>query len=169
MRKLLLVCLVMLTLSSGSQACAQVHKGMYRLGLTADIATRGEYSRSSMKFSLGDFLTDNFELDFGMELLFVDGLSNGAGLFRGGLIYHILPDRKNVPGIGFSLGLPFASGNTRNSTMLNAYFKYDFFVSRDWAFSMQAGYEREFIENYPKTVHGLAAKFGVSTFFGRKE
>ncbi len=169
MRKFLFVFLVMLMLSSGSQACAQVHKGMYRLGLTADVSTRGEYSTSSVKVDLGDFLTDNFELDFGMEMLFRDWFSSGIGLFRGGLIYHILPDRKNIPGVGFSLGLPFTSWSTRNRTLLNVYCKYDFFVSRDWALSLKAGYEREFVENSPKTIHGLAAKFGISTFFGRKE
>lgn len=157
--------LILLFLSFSSIS-AQMEKGIFRIGLAADFSTRGADFQSSVEFRLGDLLTDNLEVDLEMATRYYAWFQQATGIFKGGLIYHLEPDLKYVPGIGFTVGMPFDTGSKKTRTIISAFFNLDTFVNRNWAFTFKAGYEREsFGGTYPKKAdQWFIARFGISTF-----
>lgn len=158
--------LILLFLSFSS-TFAQIEKGIRRIGLAADISTRGKPNQSSIEFRLGDIITDNLELDLEMATSFYGSFQQASGIFQGGLIYHLSPDSKYVPGIGFSVGIPFVTGYTAANRITSVFFNLDNFVNRNWAFTLKAGYERE--SRRQKAEQGFIARFGISTFWRQDE
>jgi len=162
---------LMLLFLSFSSISAQMEKGIFRIGLAADFTTRGDI-QTGVDFRLGDLLTDNLELDLEMAVRYYGLFMGASGIFKGGLIYHFKPDSKYVPGIGFTVGMPFGtgSGSKNPRTNISAFFNLDNFVNRNWAFTFKAGIERESIGRayYPKAEYWFIARFGISTFWRQR-
>jgi|GEM_PF-2176724 len=161
---------LMLLFLSFSSISAQMEKGIFRIGLAADISTRGKPNQSSIEFRLGDIITDNLELDLEMATRYYGWFQQATGIFKGGLIYHLEPDLKYVPGIGFTVGFPFDTGSKTTRTIISVFFNLDTFVNRNWAFTLKVGIERESFggTHYPKADQWFIARFGISTFWRQK-
>jgi len=160
------VCIV-LAVTSG--ALAQMEKGMERLGLSGSISTVDRQNIGSLDFKVGDLLTRNVELDVELAMTFRDFLQNPDCSVRGGMIYHLFPKEKTVPGIGFSAGIPFLSSGDATVTVFSAFFNLDYFATPNWAFNLKTGYERLDFSTGMRNYDGMVMRFGFSVFMGREE
>jgi len=163
--------LVMLLLLTCSRSFAQFEKGINRLGFGFNVAATADLNRKSIRFDIGDMLTDHIELDVGIGSLLDNGIPISGVIIQCGTIYHFLPKEKTIPGIGVALAIPLYWFEKNTSVLLNMSFNLDFFVSRNWSLNIKAGYEREYrgtrIGNLNRDW--VSMQIGMYTLLGRKD
>ncbi len=163
--------LFMLLLLTCSGSFAQLEKGINRLGFEFDVDATAELNRKSIRFDIGDMITDHIELDVGIGSLLDDGMPISGVIIQCGTIYHFLPKGKTIPGVGASLALPLYWLEKNTSVILNMAFNLDFFVSRKWSLNIKAGYEREYRGARTGNVNRdwVSMQIGMYRLLGRKD
>ena len=162
--------LVMLLLLTCSRSFAQFEKGINRLGFEFNVAATEELKRKSLRFDIGDMLTDHIELDVGIGCLFDNAFPLSGVIIQCGTIYHFMPKEKIIPGVGVFLALPLYRCVKNTIVLLNMTFNLDLFVSKKWSLNIKSGYEREYRGSSvgPFRKDWLSMQIGMYRLLGRK-
>jgi hypothetical protein len=144
-------------------AFAQIESGMIRINPDFSFASVEGITEADVQLLAAYSVIDHLEIGLSMSATKIEDVDTFGGV-SAVTIFHLLPDSPVVPGVGAGFGSTF--GMVENSLVADAFFNLEAFATKQWAFTVRAGYERWF--NDWGDLDGFAVSFGVSTFLGKE-
>jgi len=163
-------CLLLLILSFVSSAAAELQQGATRLGGSFRLESFEDETNADFEASSGYLIRNYLESGFVLGVTKREG-SDTFGRAGANILWHILPERQVIPGVGLQLsrtfGYPNISGESGNFTVGEVFGNLEAFVTESWSFTMRGGYQSWWGEAFD--ARGFVFRAGISTFLGGKE